>query len=209
VSATDPDGDALTYTLGSTDDDGHFAINAATGQLLTKGALDYETDDSYSVTVTATDPGGLSDSAAVTITVRDVEENTPPPAPIKLARSVPENSSEGTLVGAPVTATVSGGATATYSLSGADAGKFAIDSATGQIKVGANPDLDYEDDAKNAFAVKVTADVSDGTSLRYGVAISVSDVNEAPAFAGDSVALSVAEYTRAGESIGAPVSAQP
>jgi hypothetical protein len=138
VSATDPDGDALTYALGGADAD-HFAINSATGQLSTKGALDYETDDSYSVTVTATDPGGLSDSAAVTITVRDVEENTPPPAPIKLARSVPENSSEGTLVGAPVTATVSGGATATYSLSGADAGKFTIDPATGQIKPSIQP----------------------------------------------------------------------
>ncbi len=43
VTAADPDGgDTLTYTLGTTADDGHFAVDSATGQLQTQGALDYE-----------------------------------------------------------------------------------------------------------------------------------------------------------------------
>ena len=41
---------------------------------MTKAALDYETKASYSVTVTASDSGGLSDSIDVTITVTNVDE---------------------------------------------------------------------------------------------------------------------------------------
>ena len=54
--------DRLTYTLGGTDA-ASFSIARDTGQLSTKAALDYETKQSYAVTVTATDPGGLSATA--------------------------------------------------------------------------------------------------------------------------------------------------
>ena len=73
VEATDANGDTLKYTLGGTDA-ASFDIDAATGQLMTKVALDYETKPTYSVRVTATDPGGLDDSIDVTITVTDVDE---------------------------------------------------------------------------------------------------------------------------------------
>ena len=79
VEATDDDaGDALTYTLGGADM-ASFEIDAATGQLMTMAALDYEmpadadTDNAYEVTVTASD-GNTADDAtiAVTITVTDM-----------------------------------------------------------------------------------------------------------------------------------------
>ena len=54
VTATDNDGNILTYTLGGSDA-GHFTIDMMTGQLKTMGALDYESKSSYTVTVTATD----------------------------------------------------------------------------------------------------------------------------------------------------------
>ena len=44
------------------------------GQLRTKAPLDHETKDSYTVTVTATDPENASDTIDVTITVTDVNE---------------------------------------------------------------------------------------------------------------------------------------
>ena len=84
IEATDPDaGDTLTYTLGTTTDDAHFTIDSKTGQLQTSGALDYEGKDTYAVTVTATDGGGLSASIAVTIKVDDVADTAPgqPDAP--------------------------------------------------------------------------------------------------------------------------------
>ena len=44
---------------------------------MTLATLDYETKDTYSVAVTASDSGGLSDSIDVTITVTDVDEQEP------------------------------------------------------------------------------------------------------------------------------------
>ena len=73
LGAADPDsGDTLTYSLSGTDA-ASFAIDS-TGQLSTATGvtLDYETKRSYSLTVTATDSGGLGDSVSVTVNVTDI-----------------------------------------------------------------------------------------------------------------------------------------
>ena len=55
ISATDGDGDVLTYTLEGTDE-ASFDIDESTGQLITKVDLDEETKSSYySVTVKVDD----------------------------------------------------------------------------------------------------------------------------------------------------------
>ena len=73
VSAQDDDGDLLIYTLSGADA-AHFSLSRNDGQLKTKGALDYEARDSYTVVVTATDPSGAADSITVTINVTDVDD---------------------------------------------------------------------------------------------------------------------------------------
>ena len=75
VTATDADGDTLTYTLGGTDA-ASFAIGSATGQITVGSttSLDYETKPSYSVTVTATDTHSATATATVTIAVNDLRE---------------------------------------------------------------------------------------------------------------------------------------
>ncbi len=71
VAASDANGDALTYALSGIDA-ASFDIDTGSGQLMTLVALDYETKATYSVTVTASDSGGLSDSIDVTITVTEL-----------------------------------------------------------------------------------------------------------------------------------------
>jgi hypothetical protein len=73
VAATDEDGDALTYTLGGDDADS-FAIDAATGQLTTSAALDYETKMSYTVTVTASSGKADEMDATTTVTIMVTDE---------------------------------------------------------------------------------------------------------------------------------------
>ena len=75
ITATDTDGDTLTYTLGGLDA-AKFDLDASSGQLATKvgESYDREAKASYSVTVTATDPDTDSDSITVTITVDNVTE---------------------------------------------------------------------------------------------------------------------------------------
>ena len=72
IAATDSQKDKLIYTLGGTDA-AAFAIDSTTGQLKTKTALDYETKNSYAVTLTVSD-GKLTDTISVTIRVSDVNE---------------------------------------------------------------------------------------------------------------------------------------
>ena len=79
ITATDADGDALTYALSGSD---AFAINSGAGQITVKAALDYETQNSYSLTVSVTDgkdaAGGtdptIDDTVAVTVSVGNVDE---------------------------------------------------------------------------------------------------------------------------------------
>ena len=73
VAATDADSDTLTYSLDATSA-ASFDIDAASGQLRTKAALNFETTPSYSVTVTATDTGAATDTIIITITVNNLEE---------------------------------------------------------------------------------------------------------------------------------------
>ncbi len=72
ITATDADGDTLTYTLSGTDA-AAFGINSTTGQLRTKAALDYETKTSYAVIVSVSD-GSLTDTITVTINITDLDD---------------------------------------------------------------------------------------------------------------------------------------
>ena len=88
LGATDDDaGDDLTFALVNPDvaDAASFDIDADTGQLKTKAALNHEMQDTYSVEVTvsdgkdetgnADDPDPeVDDTITVTITVTDVNE---------------------------------------------------------------------------------------------------------------------------------------
>ena len=78
VSATDPDDDTLSYSLGGTDAD-RYAVDTGTGQLRTHGMLDHERDAGDEVTVTVADGYGGEASIAVTVSVADEDE---PPAPV-------------------------------------------------------------------------------------------------------------------------------
>ena len=70
VTATDVDGDTLTYRLFGVDA-GFFDIGARSGQITVAGAVtfDRETRDTYAVTVDASDRNGGTASTDVTVTV--------------------------------------------------------------------------------------------------------------------------------------------
>ena len=120
-------------------------------------------------------------------------------------RSIPENTSAGTDIGSPVSATDEDEDALTYTLSGADAASFGIVSTTGQLQTHAP--LDYE--KKNTYAVTVS--VSDGSAIdTISVTIDVTDVeeNNAPVFIeGSGTERSIPENTPAGRNIGTAVSA--
>ena len=174
ITATDPDdGDSLVYLLGGADAD-HFAIDSGSGQLQTKGALDYESQDSYAVTVIAADGAGLWAGLDVTITVTDVQE-APAFSAASITRQVAENTAAGANIGDPVAATDSDGDSLTYSLGSTAAdGHFTIDSSSGQLQTSGA--LDYE--STDSYALTVTATDGGGLTASIDVTIKVDDIEE-------------------------------
>ena len=200
VAATDPDNHTLTYTLGGTDAVS-FSIVSTSGQLQTKAALDYETKSSYTVTVTAYDGNSGADRITVTIDVTDRDEagNDPPKFTegSSTTRSVAENTTSGTDIGAAVAATDSDTSdTLIYSLVGTDASSFSIVSTSGQLQTKAA--LDYE--TKKFYSFIISVSDNKGGSDSIDVTINVTDTDEAgndpPTFTdGSSTTRSVVENT--------------
>ena len=82
ITATDVDGDTLTYSISGGDDQALFTIDASTGALSFKTAPDYENpgdsdqDNIYLVQVTVSDGNGGSVSQSYVITVNKILEGT-------------------------------------------------------------------------------------------------------------------------------------
>ena len=210
-TATDPDdGDMLVYSLTGVGSN-KFAVDAS-GQIsvAADAVLDFEDKASYTLTLGVKDDKDADgngedteaddDTIAVTITVTNVNESPIFYETGPAERSVPENSTADTTVGAPFSATDPEGDSLVYSLTGTGSGKFAVD-ANGQITVVADNSLDYEG-TPNTYTVTLT--VNDGmAAATILVNLTVTDVNEPLAFADDVAAsIEVAENLPAGINVG-------
>ena len=172
LTATDTDGDTLTYSIDTQD---LFTVDSATGQLKTKIALDYDTAGIHEAVVTVTDTGSLDDTITVTITVTDVPQQpvvTPPTntAPTFTAgdtatRSIAEGTSPDTAIGSPITATDNERDTLVYSIDTQTL--FKIDSTTGQLKTKINLGCTMA----GAYDVVVTA--TDSGSLTDTITVTI------------------------------------
>ena len=211
VAAEDPDaGDTLTYSLGGTDASS-FNFDTSTGQIKTKDALDFEAKDSYDVTVSVRDSkdvDGNADMAVdatkdVIITVTDENEN------IDLSGDqAPEYAENGTGNVATYTATDRDGGTIIWNLSGEDAGLF--DLTGGVLTFDSSPDYEMPggQGGDNKYQVTVEASTSNDIPATLPVTVTVTDVNEAPAFpSSEDGAREIPEGTPAGQDIGDAVTA--
>ena len=79
ISASDLEGDTITYTITAGNLGLAFAINSSTGLITTATVLDYEMITSYTLTITATDSIGNDDTITQTVNITNVTETTPDP----------------------------------------------------------------------------------------------------------------------------------
>ena len=193
VTATDPDGDDVTYTLDDASIRNGFAINASTGAITYTGeGLDREDATSYSLVVTATSSGG-SDTHTVTVTVTNVNEGPVFDADAPTEGTIAENR-DGSSTAIPivtVTATDEDGDTVSYSLDATSTGNgFAINSTTGAITY-TGSGFNFES-GTTSYTVTVTA-TAGGDTTDHVVTVTVTDVDEAPTFSSNSSTASIAE----------------
>ena len=195
IAATDADGDDLSFALISTTDSNLFTIDPASGALAFTSAPDFEnpadnnSDNTYELELNVFD-GSHTTTESVSVTVTNVDE-APSFASANESLSVSENTGDAVY---QAQATDPEQATLSYSASGTDAGLFDLDSASGVLSFKATPDFETPADsgANNVYELSITA--SDGANqVSQSLAITVTNVNEAPAFASASVNLNTDE----------------
>ena len=178
VSATDQQGDSITYSITAGNGDGKFAIGSATGAITVAGALDYEDTASYTLTVQATDGTGEDankTTVQAAITVED-ENDAPVFGEESYAFTVGEDAELAAAVGT-VSATDADDDTLAYAITAGNGdGKFAIGSATGAITVAGS--LDHETTA--SYTLTVEASDGTGTDAKKTTVQVVITVTDAP-----------------------------
>ena len=208
VSASDADSNVLRYSLEGPGASS-FTIVPSSGQIRTRSPLDFETRQSYSVTVKVDDGQKRRNSVAaksVTIAVDNVIEQPPAPAAPRVAGIPGSTDSVRVTWDAPGN---TGPAITEYEIHYREAGAglgfarwthFGVDRST--IITGLKAGTRYE--------VQVRAKSMEGTSewSRSGTGMPNPDVaNRNPAFSGGARALSVAENTLPNTDVGAPIAA--
>ena len=201
LTSTDQDsGNTFTYTLVNGDgaeNNGSFLIVG--DQLQVNTALNFETQDTYSVRVRTADQNGLFFDKQLTITVSDVNET---PTDLSLSPStIVENSVGGSLVGLLTSTDPDASQTFTYTLvagdgSGDNADFQIIDD---QLILSISPD--YE--TKSSYSIRVRTTDQGNLFTEKELTVAIQNVNE---FGPTDIALSsssIAENSAANSVVGA------
>ena len=182
VLATDQDSEpfaTVSYSLLDTPGVSLFELNSSTGELSTLGLLDFEAQQSYSLTVVASDSGSpsLSSTAQIVIQVRDMNDVRPVFDQTSYFLAVSEAVSVGFTV-LQLEAIDPDTSNVTYTLiEGNDDRNFQLSSMSGVITVARN--LDYEETQQ--YVLTITANDGVENLLASGTAsvlISVLDEND-------------------------------
>ncbi|XP_022163708.1 protocadherin-like wing polarity protein stan isoform X2 [Myzus persicae] len=207
VMATDPDENPrLHYEIVSGNLRGRFAIATHSGKGLVTIAqpLDYKQEKRFILSVTATDSGGLSDTATIYVNVTDANNFAPIFDNAPYTASIYEDAPVGStvLVVSATDGDVGQNALITYSLASGygDASEFTINAQSGAIVT--TKALDRE--VQSGYLLTVTArdggnpPLSDTTDVE----ISITDINDnAPQFFNASYYGSVSEDAITGTSV--------
>ena len=165
---TQQDSASVVYTLSGTGSD-EFSISSS-GVITTAGAMDYETTNSYSLTVTVSD-GTNTDTETINISVNNLTVNTLATTLANSGAALAESSSSGTAVASssinnPDSDTIS------YTLSGTGSDKFSVDSSG---NVTTNATLDFE--TAKSYALTLTA-TGGGTAVTDTFTVNVGNIEE-------------------------------
>jgi VCBS repeat-containing protein len=165
--------------------DGSFFSITSAGGVLTVSSRDFESpadvgsNNTYEVTITATDTVGNVNNQTLTVTITNVNE-----APTITINSSNETHTitQAENISSVVTYTatdVDAATTLSFSLSGTDAADFSINSSSGALAFASNPDFEApaDSDTNNSYIIIVT--VSDGSLTdTQTVTITITNANE-------------------------------
>ncbi|MFN3136990.1 MAG: BspA family leucine-rich repeat surface protein [Allomuricauda sp.] len=193
VTATDPEGDALTFSLVE-DLDGLFEITEAGELSLAEGkSLDFETQEEHTLTISASDGNGFA-QAIITITVGEVNEA---PSTADQAFEVAEDIADTDIIGTAEATDPEGDALTFILVEDLD-GLFEISEA-GELSLAQGKTLDFETQTEHVL----TIGVSDGTSetVELTITVTVTDVEEGVSLFDDPASFITKWQVEPGQSI--------
>ncbi|GAB5566812.1 protocadherin beta-11 [Prionailurus iriomotensis] len=153
-----------------------FEINQKSGEVSLTASMDFETIESYSVIIQATDGGGLFGKSTVRIQVMDVNDNAPEIAISSITSPIPENSPETVVM--------------VFSIRDRDSGD------NGRMICSIPEDLPFrlKSSVENYYTLETEKMLDRGEPGRHNITVTVSDVNDnAPAFSQTTYTLRVRE----------------
>jgi hypothetical protein len=177
--------EVVTWTISGGNDRDKFQM-AADGTTTFLSAPDFEspadsdTNNTYVLTVTATDAAGNMSTQTITVTILDVDDTAPAitgPSGGAGAAASALTMTEGLTVATRFTANEP----VTWSIdSGADAAKFRIDAATGAIVFIGAPDFENptDSDRNNTYVVRIKAVDTAGNISYQTLTVTISNVDE-------------------------------
>lgn len=170
---TDSTSFSLVSGVGDTDNSS-FVVSGNTLRAIS--GFDFETKNTYSLRVRATDVGGLSLEKIILVSVKDVNEQ---PFAVNLTSStLLENSAIGSAIGNLRTIDVDALDRFSYSLvAGAgdsDNGQFVLDGAT----LRSNFIFDFE--SRETYTIRIRTQDQGGLSIESPLTISIRDINDLP-----------------------------
>ena len=205
-SATDDEGDSVTWAVSGTDAT-HFSINSTTGELSFSIQPDFEnpadtaSNNMYEIVLEAEDDnaqGGKTGTKTgtynVIVTVTNVDE-TPEITTTAASHTAPSfmeieyDATTADLVVADYDGRDEEGQTISWSRTGTDTGDFTIDSSTGVLSFAQRPNFEMPADggADNVYNVTVRARDTASNTRELAVVVTVTDVNERPDIDEDTV----------------------
>lgn len=204
IAATDSDSGRLgvvSYRIMAGNDGGLFRIDRVTGEIfLTRGNLNSNrAQRCHHLNISASDGGGLRSiqEAEILVCFSDSTERPPVFEKARYKFHIKEDAKKATQIGSVQAKNSSPGNRGTvllYSIYSGDPGYFAIDPASGAIKI-ANL-LDHEAHSQLLLNIQASSSENPTSFGHTQVHIDIEDVNDnAPEFQSDIVRLSIPENT--------------
>lgn len=174
LTATDADGDALSFSIDNGNTDNAFAIDESTGQIsvANSNALVFDTNPTFSLTIGVSD-GIFTTDATVTINLNEQAVNTAPIIEDQLFE-IDENTENGVEIGT-IEATDLEGDGLTFKILAGNTNDAFLLTSSGKLLVTAAEMLDFE----TTPSFTLTVSVSDGEFTEVAaVTVALLDVEE-------------------------------
>ncbi|XP_018410367.1 PREDICTED: protocadherin gamma-B1-like [Nanorana parkeri] len=186
LNATDKDegyNSKITYAFSQISENAQqiFVIDPLNGDIKISGNLDYETSESYEMTVEAKDGGGHVTHCNILIQVIDINDNAPEITVTSLSSTIPEDSPPGTVIALIKIQDLDSGMNGEVTCQSSNTLSFKlIPTSSSYYKLVTTASMDREFNSIYNITVQCVDNGSPPLTSNKSIPLAISDVNDNP-----------------------------